>query len=256
MPIAITRSISKNINLCELTHLPRVKIDLDLAREQHSHYQTTLRTMGYTVIELLEDPDLPDSVFVEDTAVIFPQLAVITHPGAVSRMQEIMTVVPILEQYRKLEFIYEPGSLDGGDVLVLDKQVFVGLSNRTNYSAIQQMKSILAPYGYSVEGVELKDCLHLKSAVTQIAKNTLLINPDWVDRNKFSGWEQIEVDGKEPFGANALRVGEVVIYPSSFPVSQQRMQQAGIRVIPVDVSELAKAEGGVTCCSLLIADAD
>jgi dimethylargininase len=256
MPIAITRSISQNLNSCELTYLPRVNIDLDLAREQHRQYQTALRSIGYTVIELPEEPDLPDSVFVEDTAVIFPELAVITRPGAVSRLQEIKTVVPILAQYRKLEFIHEPGSLDGGDVLVLDKTVFIGLSNRTDFAAITQMRNLLTPYGYTVQGVELKDCLHLKSAVTQIAQSTLLINPDWVDRSIFNRWEQIEVDVEEPFGANSLRAGEAVIYPSSFPRTQQRMQQAGIRLILVDVSELAKAEGAVTCCSLLIPDAD
>ena len=256
MPIAITRSISQNFNSCELTHLPRVKIDIDLAREQHRQYQTALRSIGCTVIELPEEPDLPDSVFVEDTAVIFPELAVIARPGAVSRLQEIKTVVPILKQYRRLEFICDPGSLDGGDVLVLDKNIFIGLSNRTNPAAIKQMESLLTPYGYSVEGFELKDCLHLKSAVTQITKNTLLINPDWVDPSKFIGWEQIEVDVEEPFGANALRVGEAVIYPSSFTRTQQRIQRVGTRVISVNLSELAKAEGAVTCCCLLIPDAD
>jgi dimethylargininase len=251
MLIAITRKVSPNIHLCELSHLERQPINYANAVKQHDEYEGALAKYGCKVFGLEAEPDLPDSVFVEDAAVVFDELAIITLPGANSRKPETESVAEALKPYRKLSFIQEPGTMDGGDVLRVGKQVFVGITPRTNLEGIEQMRKILAPHGYSVNGVPVHGCLHLKSAVTQVAENTLLINPTWVDRGSFPGMEFLEVDPSESFGANALLIEGNVIYPSAYPKTCQRLIERGITLQNVDASELAKAEGGVTCCSLI-----
>jgi dimethylargininase len=141
--------------------------------------------------------------------------------------------------------------MDGGDVLKIRKKIFVGMTPRTNLAGIDQLRVIVTPYGYSVKGVPVHGCLHLKSAVTQVAENVLLVNPTWVDKGEFGEVEFIEVDPDEPFGANALLVNGKVIYPSAFPKTRYQLEKHGIELKIVDVSELGKAEGGVTCCSLI-----
>jgi dimethylargininase len=251
MRLAITRQISPSMLNCELTHLERTPIDLELARLQHHQYEQTLRDLGFDVISLPAEPDLPDSVFVEDTALVLDECAIITRPGADSRKPETESIARVLQQYRELHYIQPPGTVDGGDILRIGKQIFVGLTSRSNEAAIQQMQSILAPYGYSVKGVPVSNCLHLKSAVTQVAEKTLLINPSWVDKRFFPGFDFIEVDPSEPFAANAVYVDGQIIYPTSFPRTRARLESAGIPMRLVDASEVAKAEGAVTCCSLL-----
>jgi dimethylargininase len=249
--IAVTRKVSRNIGSCELTHLGRDKIDVDLAEIQHGQYEACLAELGCRVTSLPAEPELPDSVFVEDTAVVFDEGAIITRPGAESRRPETVSVAEALEKYRKLYHIEPPGTVDGGDVLKIGKKLFVGLSARTNDEGIKQIRSLLSRYDYAVEGVKVTGCLHLKSAVTQVAENTLLINPAWVDERMFKEMALIYIDPSEPFGANALLVGNTVIYPAAYPGTKRRLESAGITVRTVDVSELAKAEGGVTCCSLI-----
>jgi len=251
MRIAITRQISPRFNECELTHLDRQPIDLDLARAQHRQYEAALRELGCEVISLPPESDLPDSVFVEDVALVFDEVAVITRPGAESRQPEIESIARALKPYRTLFTTEAPGTLDGGDVLRVNKNVYVGLSSRSNRSGVEQLQRILAPYGYTVKGVEVTGCLHLKSAVTQVSEDTLLINPAWIDRRIFGQMRFIEVDEAEPSAANAMWIDNVVIYPSSFPKTQQRLAEAGIRLKIVDASEVVKAEGAVTCCSLI-----
>ena len=254
MLIAITRKVSPKVYLCELTHLERQPIDYENACQQHTEYEDALEKFGCEVISLPEEADLPDSVFVEDAAVVFDELAIITLPGADSRKPETASIAEALGPYRKLFYIQAPGSMDGGDVLKVGKRVFVGITPRTNLEGIDQMRKILTPYGYSVKGVPVHGCLHLKSAVTQVAENTLLINPAWVDKSEFEGMDFIEVDPSEPSGANALIIEEKVIYPSAFTKTYQRLTEKGITLQTVDASELAKAEGGVTCCSLIFTD--
>lgn len=249
--MAITREISPKIADCELTHLERQVIDVENARLQHKIYVDTLTALGCQVLLLPAEPDLPDSVFVEDAAIVLDELGVITRPGAESRRLETESIARVLETYRQLVFIQAPGTLDGGDVLRTGKAIYVGISGRSNLSGIEQLSSFLEPYGYSVQGVELHDCLHLKSAVTQVAQNTLLLNPEWVEGRVFREMKVIEVDPREPFAANAVWLGDTVIYPAAFPRTHQRLIEAGINVKLVDASELAKAEGGVTCCSLI-----
>ena len=251
MRIAITRPLSPKLGQCELTYLPRVEIDVERARAQHRAYEQTLETLGCRVVPLPAEPDLPDSVFVEDAAIVLDEIAIITRPGAASRRPETASVTEALKDYRELSFIQAPGTLDGGDVLRIGKTLYVGSSSRSNRSGIEQLTSIVSLNGYRVIPVPVGECLHLKSAVTQAGPNTLLINRRWVDPGCFSGMELIDVDAQEPLGANALVVGNQVIYPTSFPRTRERLETRGIRVTSVDVSELEKAEGAVTCCSLI-----
>ena len=190
-------------------------------------------------------------MFVEDVALVFDEVAIITRPGADSRKPEAQSIARALTPYRTLCTIEAPGTLDGGDVLRVGKTVYIGLSSRSNRSAVEQTQKFLAPYGYTVQGVEVTGCLHLKSAVTQVSDDTLLINPAWVDRSIFGAMKFIEVDESEPSAANAVWLDDAVLYPSSFPQTQRRLEEAGLRLKIVDATEVAKAEGAVTCCSLI-----
>ena len=252
MLFALTRKISPRMRECQLTHLARASIDLGLAGEQHLAYERELEALGCKVTSLPAERELPDSVFVEDVAVAFDELAILARPGAESRRAEVESIAEALRPHRKLARIEAPGTLDGGDVLAAGKRVFVGLSRRTNQAGIEQMRALLEPHGYAVEGVPVERCLHLKSAVTEVAEGRLLINPAWIEPDAFRDFELIEVDAAEPFAANALLVKGVAVYPAAYERTRKRLDQRGIGVVTVEVSELAKAEGGVTCCSLIL----
>jgi dimethylargininase len=249
--IAITRDISPALAECELTHLEREPIDVERARRQHEAYERALAELGCEARRLPAGPDMPDSVFIEDTAVVVDELAVITRPGAASRRGEVRAVADALSAYRPSIWIEAPGRVDGGDVLVAGGFVYVGLSARTNVPALEQLRNLLGGRGYAVREVPVHGCLHLKTAVTCVGDGRLLINREWVPAEAFRGWELIDVDPAEPFAANALRIGDRVIYPDAFPRTRARLEAHGIPVVPVPADELAKAEGGVTCCSLV-----
>lgn len=249
--LAITRQVSPAIQQCELTHLERQPIDLPRARSQHQEYEEALRSLSVEVISLPPLPDLPDSVFVEDAAIVLDECAIITRPGADSRKPETESIAQVLSPYRNLFHIKPPATVDGGDVLVVGKTMFVGISSRSNQAALEQMQAILNPLGYEVRGVEVTGCLHLKSAVTQAGKQLLLVNPAWVRKDDFPDMEFVEVDPSEPYAANAVLIRDQVIYPSAFPRTRKRLESAGVKLVEVDASELAKAEGAVTCCSLI-----
>jgi len=251
--IAVTRKVSSAMARCELTHLQRTVIDVDLARRQHQDYEQTLRNLGCRIESLPEDPGQADSVFVEDTAIVLDEVAVITRPGAPSRRPETAPIAAVLGRYRQLLRIESPGTLDGGDVLRVDRALYVGTSTRSNASGIEQLAALLAPFGYRVLPITVHGCLHLKSAVTQAAPEQLLINPRFVEPSQFEGMGFVEVDASEPYGANALMVGADVVYSNSHPRTAEALRRQGIRVHPVAMSETEKAEGAVTCCSLLIA---
>lgn len=250
--IAITRAVSRAIDRCELSHLQRRPIDLALARGQHAAYELALREAGCEVRPLAEQPDWPDSVFVEDTAIVLDDVAVATRPGAASRRDEVASVADALAEFREILSIEAPATLDGGDVLRLGKRLYVGASARSNPDGIAQLGRLLAPFGYLVEAVPLQGCLHLKSAVTQVADDLLLVNRAWVDPERFPGWHCIAVDPAEPMAANALKIGGRVIVSASWPRTAARLRQAGIDARTVEMSEMEKAEGAVTCCSLII----
>lgn len=253
MPIAITRAVPASINQCELTHVPRIPIDLAKARAEHAALEAALAALGCAVQRLPERAHLPDSVFVEDTAVVLPELAVVARPGAPSRRAEVADVRDALRALRALAEIEAPAVLDGGDVLVLGRELVVGLSSRSDYGAVQQLRRITEPLGYRVRALPVRACLHLKSAVTRVAEDALLANPDWVDTKAFAGWRIIECHPSEPFGANALALAGVVLYPEHLPRTADRLATAGLEVRTVPAAELAKAEGGLTCCVLLVA---
>jgi len=189
---------------------------------------------------------------VEDCAIVLDECAIITRPGADSRKPEVSSIVAALAPYRELFFIQEPATLDGGDVLVVGKTIYVGISSRSNMLAVEQIQVSLKPFGYTVRGINVTGCLHLKSAVTQAGERTLIINPEWVRKADFPEMDFIEVDPTEAYAANVVLVGESLLYPRSFPRTQKRLENAGFKLILVNADELAKAEGAVTCCSLLI----
>jgi dimethylargininase len=256
MRIAITRQVSPNLGDCHLTHLARSPIDIARAEAQHRAYQRTLAALDCRVLNLDAEPTMPDAVFVEDVAIVLDEIAVMTRPGAESRREEGATVAELLGRYRPLRHITAPATLDGGDVLRIGRTLYVGRSSRTNTEAIRQLQTLIADLGYTVQPMHIRGCLHLKSAVTAPRDDTLLLQPSWIDPASFPGFRIIEVDPDEAHAANLLRIGDNVVMPDCFPRTTQRLRDAGIEVVTVDVSELQKAEGATTCCSLVFEAAD
>jgi len=251
--VAITRGVSSSINQCELTHLPRDPIDVERARSQHRAYEACLLSLGCELRRLPVDERYPDAVFVEDTAIVLDEIAIRTRPGAVSRRGEVSAVAEILSEYRTIVRLCEPATLDGGDVLLLHRTLYIGRTPRTSDAGIAQVRELVEPYGYRVVGVPVNGCLHLKSAVTGVGEDVLLMNRRWVPPEIFGdGWRILDVDESEPSAANALRVGDSVIFPEELSRTRKRLEEAGIDVRPVPSSELARAEGGVTCCSVIV----
>lgn len=250
--IALTREVSPTIVDCELTHLARAPIDVPTARTQHHAYEELLGALGCEVRRVAPAPDCPDAVFIEDTAVVFNEVAVMTRPGAASRRAELAAVEDALRPLRPLVHCVAPATLDGGDVLVVNRNVYVGLTGRTNADGVSQLREALAPFGYAVHGVPVTGCLHLKTAVTAVDDSTVLLNPAWVDATTFRGFRVLEVDANEPMAANVLRVGEALVYGAGYPRTLERLCALGFAPHTVDASELAKAEGAVTCCSLVV----
>jgi len=252
-PTAVVRPVSRRIVDCELTHLVRAPIDYARAVAQHADYEAALIRRGCELVRVPAAHEMPDAVFVEDVAVVLDEVAVMTRPGAPSRRDEGRDVETALSRYRDIRRIQEPGTLDGGDVLRVGKTLFVGLSGRTNEEGMAQLRMLTAEFGYEVKPAALHDCLHLKSAVTAVGEGTLLGNSAWVNPRQFGAVEWIEVDAREPFAANALWVNDGVIYPRAFVHTAELLQKyLHARLDIVDASELAKAEGGVTCCSLIL----
>lgn len=249
--LALTRAVSRSFADCELTHLDREPIDVEVARRQHTEYEAALERCGCRVERLPEEPALPDAVFVEDTALVLDEFAVILRPGAVSRRAETGSVARALAPFRRVEEMKGPGTLDGGDVLKVGRTLFVGLSTRSDLAGIEELRGLVAAHGYSVVEARVSGCLHLKSAVTGIADRTLLVNPDWIDAGAFGDCRVIEIDPREPHAANALAIGDRLVYPTAFPATAARLRSEGFELETVDLSELAKAEGAVTCCSLV-----
>jgi dimethylargininase len=252
MPLtAITRPVSSSINHCELSFHARQPIDVAKAIAQHKAYQDCLAELGVRIVSLPAEPELPDAVFVEDAAVVVDEVAVIPIMGAPGRRPEARTLIDTLSRYRPIKFLIEPATLDGGDVLRAGRFVFVGLSQRTNRKACSQLSDLVGGYGYQVQSVEVRNCLHLKSACSYIGSDTMLVNRSWIDTERLRGFELIDVPDEEPAAANALLVEDFVIIPASFPKTRALLEERGFRVRTIDLSELQKAEAGVTCSSLI-----
>jgi len=250
--MAVTRDVSPEIGRCELTHLDRKPIDYERAVAQHEGYRAVLAALGCEVLRLPAAADYPDSVFVEDTAIVLDTAVVITRPGAASRRGETDLIEQVLAPRRDLFRMTGPGTLDGGDVMRLERTLVVGLSGRTTEDGAQELARLVEPRGFRVRTVTVSGCLHLKSAVTAVGQNRVLLNPEWVDPAAFRGTEVIEVHPAEPAAANALRVGDTLVYPAAHVLTAELLRHRGHDVRVVDASELAKAEGGVTCCSLIL----
>ena len=251
MLTAITRKVSPALADCELSFVERQPIDMEKARAQHHAYEELLSKLGARVISLPEEPDLPDSMFVEDPAIVLDEVGVICPLGTETRRKEAPTLAAAIEKYRQLVYINLPGTLEGGDVLRVGKKVFVGVTARSNPEGIRQLAVILDHYGYQVTGVPVAGCLHLKSAVTYLGPNCLLGNRLWFDWKRMEGFDWVDVDPIEPHAGNVLAIGDSVIFPASFPKTQAKIEARGFIVLPLDISELQKAESGLTCSSLL-----
>ncbi|MBT8401768.1 MAG: dimethylargininase [Rhodothermia bacterium] len=254
MWVALTRPISDAFQDCQLTHRARERIELATARMQHARYEDALAQAGCRIRRLQPLPEMPDAVFVEDTAVVLDEIAIVARPGAASRRLEVPSVTNAIEAYRPTAFVNPPGTLDGGDVLRVGRRLFVGLSSRTNPVGAEMLERIVDPYGYEVTHIEIVKCLHLKSAVTALDDRTLLVNPALIEPSAFGELKVVESDPSEAEAANVLAINDVLICAAQFPRTQARLEQLGRRVISVDLSEITKAEGAVTCCSILVDD--
>ena len=248
---ALTRQVSSTFAACELTFLERQPIDIVKAMEQHRSYEACLKELGAQVISMPADESYPDAVFVEDPAIVLDEIAVITRPGAASRRGETQSIAQALAPFRELRYIREPATLEGGDVIRVGKTLFVGLSERTSRAGIEQLADLLLAFDYSVVPVEVRGCLHLKSGACWAGGNVILANRNWIDASAFQDFKIIDVPEDEPAAADVLPVAGKLIIPSSFPHTAKILEDYGIEVLPIDVSELQKAESGVTCMSLL-----
>jgi dimethylargininase len=248
----IVRPPGASFRDCALTFVERTPIDLELAREQHAQLVESLRAHGHSVKSLSPLDDLPDSCFVEDPAIVLDEVAVITRPALASRRAERDSLTEHLRTLRPLLHITAPGTLEGGDVLAIDETLYVGWSERTNHAGLKQLAHLLLEHGYRVKAAEVRGSLHLKTAVTRIAEDLLLVNPAWVDLHRVQGMRVLEVDPSEPFAACALWLDGVVYFPDNHPRTRERMERAGLEVVTLSLSEFQKAEGGPTCLALVV----
>lgn len=251
MIVALTREPARALDACELTYKEREPIDAAAAAAQHHGYREALEACGARVVTLPPVEGLPDSVFVEDTAIVLDEVAVLTRPGVESRRGEVSLNEPEVARLRSIVRVEPPATLEGGDVLRLGRTLYVGLSPRTNAEGAAALRRFAAPHGYEVLTVELRDCLHLKTGCSGLDEETVLVNPDWVDAAVFRGREVVAVDASEPWAANVLCVGGPVCVSATFPRTAEMLAARGYDVRAVEVSEFAKAEGGMTCMSLL-----
>jgi len=251
MLTAITHIVSPRINCCELTFIEREPIDYELAARQHEAYCGLLKYCGAEVLKLSANASCPDCCFVEDTAIALDELAIITSMGTAARRAETHLIESVLKDYRTLSHIRAPATIEGGDVLRVGKKVYVGLSGRTNQAGAAELKRILSPFGYDVKTVRVKGSLHLKTACSAITDEILLLNPRWADEDLFAGFRILRTPEAEPWAANTLRVGDVVCLGAAFPQTIELAQKYHDKVEVLDMSELSKAEGGLTCLSLI-----
>ena len=222
----------------------------ELILQQHVAYIQALKSVGLNVIELEPLTQYPDSYFVEDTAVVVPEMAIITNPGAASRKGEEEHIIPALKHYRKIVSIKPPGTMDGGDVMAIDKNIFIGISERTNQAGAEQMEKALAEYEYSCIQILVGAGLHLKSSVNYIGNNTLIVTKEFAMLKEFENFHKIVVEDKESYAANALLINDYLLVPSGFLSTREKVNTLGMKLIELDMSEVRKMDGGLTCMSL------
>ena len=251
MLTALTHRPSPNLSRCELTYLAAQPIDFDKALSQHRAYIDLLQHCGARVVVLNANRHLADSAFIEDTALVLDEIAVMTPMGVASRQAESAAVEAALTPFKPVARIRPPAKLEGGDVLRIGRQIYVGMSTRTNQAGLKALADIIAPYGYRVSAVEVSGCLHLKTGCTALDERTVLINPAWVDVEPFDDLEQIIVPPREPFAANILQIDRTIGMHAGFESTIRQVEARGYRVAVTDISEFLKAEAGLTCMSLL-----
>jgi dimethylargininase len=247
---ALVRQISRTLNDCALLYQTRQRIDFALAVQQFTGYIAALEAAGVRVRVLPEEPNLPDAVFVEDPVVVLDEIAVLCRPANI-RLGEVDSIAPAVSELRPVHKILSPGWLEGGDVLRIGRTLFVGISARTNAEGIRQLENIVRPFDYRVVGVAIRDCLHLKTAVTSPGDGLLIANPLWVNPEPFREYEVLTVPDGEPWGANTLAVNGTVFVAASAPETARLLEGRGLSIQRLDISELQKAEAGLTCLSVL-----
>lgn len=252
---AITRAVSKEIALCELTYRQRECVDYSRAVRQHEQYCALLRRHGVEVLTLEACDSQPDGCFVADTALVLEELAIIGRMGAPSRRGESAAVAEILSAYHEPARIHAPATFDGGDAVVIGKQIFVGHSRRTNRAGIEALSNLTKPFGYRVTPVRVAGSLHLTTACSVLDSETMLVNPRWIDASAFKRFQVLEVAEDEAWAANTISVGETVVVEAGAPHTLELVARHCPSVETLDISEFRKAEGSLACLSILFADA-
>jgi dimethylargininase len=247
---AIARKPGSNFSQGITTAVKEAPPRYEILVNQHEAYISTLKSIGLEVMVLDALPDHPDAYFVEDTAVVAAEVAVITNPGADARKGEEETIAPVLPQYRKTERIQPPGTVDGGDILQVDKHFFIGVSERTNHEGAGQLSRILSKYGYTYSIVAVGEGLHFKSSVNYVGKNTLLITEDFTGNAQFEGYDTLIVNHKESYAANTLFINDHLLVPRGYPDTRKKLEALGFKIIELDTSEVRKMDGGLTCMSI------
>ncbi len=248
--VAITRALSPSIADCQLTYMARSGIDYEVAAAQHLEYVSVLQQIGLEVITLPPEPSMPDAVFVEDTALLLDEIGVLTRPCSL-RQRETLSIRAIIERYRRVVEMRCGTSLEGGDVIRKGRDLYVGQSTRSNGEGLEELFSITSPYGYRLIPVEIRQCLHLSTAVSYLGNDTFLLNPKWVDKSMFAQYRVLETPSEEPWAANVLNVGGSILIPSEFPSTCELLARSGYEVKQVNVGELLKAEAGVSCMAII-----
>lgn len=251
MLLGLTHIVASNLASGELTYLDREAVNLSLAQRQHEQYCSMLVSLGVELTVLDINKNLPDSCFVEDTAIVLDEIAIITSMGTSSRRSEPAGVKQELSKYRETVDIHLPATIEGGDVLRIGKTLFVGLSSRTNTLAISALTDIVKPFGYTVVAVPVTGCLHLKTACTAILDDVLLINPAWIDTAPLQGYTVVPVAPDEPWAANTIRVDEAICAQADFPKTLERVQKFASHIELLSISEFRKVEAGLSCLSIL-----
>lgn len=248
---AFTRGVSRTIDDCKLTFMDREQVDVAAATRQHDAYTQCLKNMGVQITALDLLPEAPDAVFIQDTAVVVDEVAVVASMGVACRAEEVESVAQALAAHRPLKRLSPPATLEGGDVVRVGRTLFVGDSGRTNREGIRQLNDILAPYDYEVIPVGVRGCLHLSTGCSYLGRGLMLVNPVWVDAESFRQFEILEVPETESWAANTIAIGDTVLMASAFERTCALVKERGFKVVATDISELQKAEGALTCMSLM-----
>ena len=250
--IALTHIPSPNMQSCVRTFVPQAPIDHALAAKQHADYCQTLRDCRTQVLTLDVNVSRPDGAFIEDTAIVLDEVAVLCSLAPESCRDEPVGMEPILREHREIERIELPATVEGGDCLRVGRTLLVGQSCRTNAAGIAVLAGIVGHYGYQVRAIPVRGCLHLKTACTALPDGRLLVNPAWIDSAALADYELVAIPDEEPWAANVAVVRSSVLLNSAHARTADLIRSLGFDVRPIDLSEFSKAEAGVTCLSLFI----